>query len=81
MKKHLYLGFTILFFINWVVFIVLASFYPDIITSIGLGELVSTKIPITIVFGFLIPSVVFAMLYSGACEACRRRAQGKKKEK
>ena len=65
--SKVYFVLAFLFLANWVVFIVLAAFYPNVLVNMGLGELASERIPITIIFGFFIPPMVFAVLYGDAC--------------
>ena len=61
--SKLYFVLAFLFLANWVVFVALVAFYPEVLVNIGLGELASERIPITIIFGFFIPPMVFAVLY------------------
>lgn len=63
MKRfYIYLVITVLFFLNWVGFLILSAFYKHILIDNGWEGLVSSEIPIVIIFGFLVPVAIFATM-------------------
>jgi len=61
-KYCVWLSITGILILFWITMLVMSAFYRQWFVGIGLGVLVSAKIPITIIFGLFIPVVISAII-------------------